>query len=176
MYIEKSREKMLEAPDEELIEEYSEDTLLHWDAPEFEMRPQNKKRLSYVALILLAIIGYASFTNSPIMAIVFVLIGIVAYMNMQKAPRVLNFRIIPEGMLAGQELYAFENIKSFWIFYDPEYKKVISLHIKSYLTPFVHIPIHNEDPVEIRRVLLKYIPEIKQENNLTEMLERFLGI
>ncbi len=176
MYIEKSSEKMLEAPDEELIEEYSEDTLLHWDAPEFEMRPQNKKRLSYAALVLLAIIGYASFTNSPIMAIVFVLIGIVAYMNMQKAPRILNFRIIPEGVLAGNELYEFENIKSFWIFYDPEYKKVISLHIKSYLTPFVHIPIHNEDPVEIRRVLLKYIPEIKQENNPAEIMERFLGI
>jgi hypothetical protein len=169
--------EMLEAPDEEdLIEQYSKDSLMHWNAPEFEMFEQNKKHLSYVALILLTIIIYATFTNNPIMAIVFVLIGIVAYLYLNKGPRTLTFRIVPEGILAGNELYEFENIHSFWIFYDPKYKKIISLHTKSYLTAFVHIPIHNEDPVEIRRILLKYIPEIKQDRNVVEMLERFLGI
>jgi hypothetical protein len=160
----------------ELLEQHSQDSHLSWSAPEFDMVEQNKKRLSYAALVLLAIIIYATFTNNPIMAIVFVLIGIVAYMHLNKEPRILNFQIVPEGILAGKEIYEFENIRSFWIFYDPEYKKVISLHIKSYLTPFVHIPINKEDPVEIRRILLEYIPEIKQEHNAAELLERFLGI
>lgn len=160
----------------ELLEQHARDSHLSWSAPEFDMVEQNKKRLSYAALVLLAIIIYATFTNNPIMAIVFVLIGIVAYMHLNKEPRILNFQIVPEGILAGKEIYEFENIRSFWIFYDPEYKKVISLHIKSYLTPFVHIPINKEDPVEIRRILLEYIPEIKQEHNAAELLERFLGI
>ncbi|MCX6761785.1 MAG: hypothetical protein NTY33_03000 [Candidatus Moranbacteria bacterium] len=170
-------QELLSAPDdEELIEQYSKDALMHWSGPEFEMYEQNKKRLSYVALVLLAIIVYATFTNNPMMAIVFVLIGIVAYIYSSKKPRILDFRIVPEGILAGNEIYEFENIRSFWIFYDPKYIKVISLHTKSYLTPFVHIPVQDEDPVEIRRILLKYIPEIKQEHNLAEILERFLGI
>ena len=168
--------ELLEMPEEELIEEFSKDTIMHWNAPEFEMLEQNKKRLAYAALILLIIIGYTSFTNNPIMAIVFVLIGIVAYMNLQKAPRDLDFRIIPEGVIAGKEIYEFENMHSFWIFYDPQYKKIISLHTKSYLAPFVHIPIDDQDPVAIRQVLLKYIPEIEQDHNVAEMLERFLGI
>ncbi len=180
LFLEKNREDqemMLPAPEnEKLIEQNSKDSLMHWSAPEFEMFEQNKKRLSYATLILLAIIIYATFTNNPIMAIVFVLIGIVAYMYMGKEPRILNFQIVPEGMIAGNELYAFENIRSFWIFYEPSYKKVISLHTRSYLTPFVHIPIENEDPVKIRRILLKFIPEVKQGNNLVEILERFLGI
>lgn len=167
---------LLETPQEELIEEYSRDTIMHWEAPEFEMLEKNKKRLAYAALILLAIIGYASFTNNPIPAIVFVLIGIVAYMNSQKAPRHLNFRIIPEGIIAGKELYEFDNMHSFWIFYDPQYKKMISLHTKSYLSPFVHIPIHNQDPVAIRKILLHHIPEIKQDHNFAEIVERFFGI
>ncbi|MFA5961129.1 MAG: hypothetical protein WC848_00385 [Parcubacteria group bacterium] len=169
--------EMLPAPESEgLLEQYSKDALWHWSAPEFEMYEQNKRRLSYVALVLLAIIVYATFTDNPIMAIVFVLIGIVAYMYSSKEPRILDFRIVPEGILAGNEIYEFENIHSFWIFYDPRYIKVISLHTRSYLTPFVHIPLENEDPVIIRRILLKYIPEIKQDHNLAEMLERFLGI
>ncbi|MFZ2188581.1 MAG: hypothetical protein WAV73_03410 [Candidatus Moraniibacteriota bacterium] len=169
--------EMLPSPNNtEFLEQHSKDSHLSWSAPEFDMIEQNKKRLSYAALVLLAIIIYATFTNNPIMAIVFVLIGIVAYMYLNKEPRILNFQIVPEGILAGKEIYEFENIRSFWIFYDPEYKKVISLHIKSYLTPFVHIPINKEDPVEIRRILLEYIPEIKQEHNAVEILERFLGI
>jgi uncharacterized membrane protein len=179
LFLKKTQEqpKRLHAPEkEELLEQYSKDALLHWVAPEFEMFEQNKKRLAYATLVLLAIIIYATFTNNPIMAIVFVLIGIVAYMYRNKEPRILNFQIVPEGLLAGNELYEFENINSFWIFYDPQYKKIISLSVKSYLTPFVHIPVQDEDPVEIRRILLKYIPEIKQEHNLAEILERFLGI
>ncbi len=169
--------EMLEAPaNEELIAQHSKDTLMHWSAPEFEMFEKDKKRLSYIALVLLVIIVYATFTNNPIMAIVFVLIGIVAYMQLNKEPRILDFRIVPKGVLAGNEIYEFENMRSFWIFYDPKYKKIISLHTKNYLTPFVHIPVENEDPVEIRRILLKYIPEIKQEHNFAEILERFLGV
>jgi hypothetical protein len=185
MYIENHKQfeenweepELLEAPDaEKLIEQHSADSLLHWNAPEFEMFEQNKKRLAYAALVLLAIIIYATLSNNPIMAIVFVLIGIVAYMYLNKEPRDLDFQIVPEGISASKDFYAFENIRSFWIFYDPQYKKIISLHTKSYLTAFVHVPIHNEDPVEIRRILLKYIPEIKQEHGPAEILENFLGI
>jgi hypothetical protein len=177
--LEDNREEreLLEAPDkEELIEEYSKDALMHWRAPEFEMYETNKKRLSYAALVLLVIIIFATFTNNPMMAVVFVLIGIVSYLYLNKEPRILSFRIVPEGVFAGDEIYEFENIRSFWIFYDPQDLKVISLHTKNYISPFVHIPIAEEDPVEIRRILLKYIPEIKQEHNLAENLGRFLGI
>jgi hypothetical protein len=151
-------------------------TIMRWDAPEFEMLEKNKKRLAYMLLLLSIIIGYAAFTNSPLMALVFILIGIVAYLDMQKTPRNLNFSIIPEGIIAGKELYDFDNIRSFWIFYDPEYKKIVCLHTKSFISPFVHIPIHDQDPVAIRNILIKHIPEKKQDHNFTELLERLIGI
>jgi hypothetical protein len=170
--------EMLEAPEEErYIEEYSTDTIFHWNAPEFEIGHRDNKRLAYATLVLLAIIGYATYSNNPVMAITFVLIGIVAYMHIHREPRNMDFRLVPEGVLVGdRELYHFDDTRSFWIFYDPGYKKVISLHTTSYLTPFVHIPIHNEDPVEIRKILLKHLPEVKQEYRMVDALERFLGI
>ena len=170
-------QEMLEEPEEEqYIEEYSADTVLHWNAPEFELTQRNPKRQAYAALALLAIIGYATYNNNPVMAITFVLIGIVAYMHINREPRNMDFRLVPEGILVGEkELYHFDDARSFWIFYDPGYKKVISLHTTSYLTPFVHIPVHNEDPVEIRNFLLKHLPEVKQEYGPIEILERLLG-
>lgn len=150
--------------------------LLRWRAPEYEKYERGRKWYLYVALILLAIIGYAVYTDSPIMAITFVLIGVVGYIFLNRDPQIIDFAVTQDGIIAGREMYDFDNIKSFWIFYEPHDIKVISLHTKSTLMPFVHIPIHNEDPVEIRRVLLEYISEVKQDPSLADTFERLLGI
>ena len=110
------------------------------------------------------------------MAITFVLIGVVGYIFINRDPQVINFAVTRDGIIAGREMYDFDAIKSFWIFYEPHDIKVVSLHTKSVLLPHVHIPIHDEDPVEIRRVLLEYIPEIKQDPSLVDTFERLLGI
>ncbi|PJA87043.1 MAG: hypothetical protein CO141_01530, partial [Candidatus Moranbacteria bacterium CG_4_9_14_3_um_filter_42_9] len=100
----------------------------------------------------------------------------VGYIYLNKKPRILDFAITNTGVIADKEIYQFENINSFWIFYAPPQEKLLSLHTKSYLMPFVHIPIGNENPVKIREMLLKYIPEIKQKPSFADMLERLLGI
>lgn len=166
-----------DVPEEKLIAQHSKDVLAHWQAPEFEVYEQDKKWLKIIAFFLVAIIAYAVYANSPIMAITFILIGVVGYIHLGKEARILDFMITYDGIVAGREIFEYERINSFWIFYEPENDtKVISLHIKSYLTPYVHIPIHNEDPVRIREILLDHIHEIKQDHNIVDALERFLHV
>jgi hypothetical protein len=160
-----------------LLARYSQETLMHWQAPEFEtIFRREKKWYMYISLILVAIVAYAIYTNSPLMAIVFVLIGIVGYIYIQQDARILDFMITEDGIVAGREIYQFENISSFWIFYEPNEMKVISLRNRSCLLPFVHIPIHDQDPVKIRKILLKFIPEEKQNPSAMDFLERLIGI
>ncbi len=166
----------IEVPQEELIEENFNDVLFHWQAPEYEMIRGDRKWYLYLSLVLIVIIGYAVFTNSPIMAITFILIGVVEYIYINKEPRTLTFKITPEGVFAGNELYPFENIKSFWIFYEPPHVRVISLHTKGHLLPYVHIPVHDEDPVKVREILLQYLPEEKHEMRFVDTLERLLRL
>jgi hypothetical protein len=150
--------------------------LLHWRAPEYEKYEKSRQWYLYVSLILLAVIAYAVYTDSPVMAITFILIGVVGYIFINRAPQVIDFAVTQEGIIIGREIYDFENIKSFWIFYEPHDIKVVSLHIKNKLMPYIHIPIHEENPIEIRRLLLKYIPEEKQDPSLMDILERLIGI
>jgi hypothetical protein len=155
---------------------YGRKVLSRWQAPEFEVYERGEKWLTYLSIVLVVIIAYAVFTNSPVMAITFVLIGVVGYIYAHKDPKTITFLITEEGVVAGRELYTFDNIKSFWIFYEPHGIKVASLHLKSHLLPYAHIPIHTEDPVAIRETLLKYVPEVKQEPNLVDTFERLLRI
>ncbi len=171
---ENQEQEALEAPRDMLIEEQSEDVLASWQAPEFEIMERDRKWYLYITLVLIAIIAYAVITNSPIMAITFILIGVVGYIYINKEPRQLTFLISEDGIMAGNEMYDFKNIRSFWIFYEPHDIKIISLKTGSYLVPYVHIPIEDEDPVKIREILLKYIPEEKQEHGIQEILGRLL--
>jgi len=148
----------------------------NWEAQEHEVFEKSKNWYLVAALILVAIIAYSVYTNSPVMSITFILIGVVGYIFLNKEPRILKFGIIEEGMVAGKEIYPFENINSFWIFYEPDNLKVVSLKMKSKLVPIVHIPIGDEDPVMIREMLLEYIPEEKQELSVADRLERIFGI
>lgn len=156
-------------------EEYAGDVLFHWQAPEFEKSQWDKRWYLIAVLILAAIIVYALVSNSPIMAITFILIGIVGYIYLQKEPRILDFMITHEGIVAGNEIYEFKHVGSFWIFYE-HHIKVLSLHMKGKLLPFTHIPVHEEDPVKIREILLQFIPEVEQEPSLVDNIERLLRI
>ena len=170
-------ERLLDAPEEqELLPEYAQDVLLHWQGPEYENYPKDRRWYIIATAILAAIVAYALFTNSPLMTITFILIGVVGYIYLEKGPRVYDFRITHEGVMAGNELYAFDDIEAFWIFYEPPHTKVLSLHMRGTLMPYIHIPVHQVDPVKIREILLGFIPERKQEPSVVDTLERLLHI
>ena len=159
--------------------DYSENVgkILHsWRAPEFEVYEKSGRWYIIAALFIASMVAYAIFTNSPIMAIVFILIGIVGYIYSQRNPKIVTFTITSKGVLANNEMYLYDNIFSFWIFYEPTHTKVISLHTKASMLPFVHIPIENENPVKLRELLMQNIPEIKQDPSLTNTIGRFLHI
>jgi len=148
------------------------EVLYRWIAPEFEAYEKSTRWYLMFAAFIIAMTAYALITNSPIMAITFILIGIVGYIHLQKNPRIINFSITSKGIVADREMYAYENIHSFWIFYDHPHARTISLHTKASMLPFIHIPIRDEDPVFLRELMLKNIPEIKQDAGLIDAIER----
>lgn len=165
----------LEGPEDFMIAEHS-DVLIEWQGPEYEHFPKEKRWYMIASLILAVIVMYALINNSPIMAITFILIGIVGYIQLEKAPRLLTFKVTHDGVMAGKELYDFDNIESFWIFYEPPHTKILSLRVNALLTPYIHIPVHQIDPVKLREVLLDFVPEKKQKPTLIDTIERLLHI
>lgn len=166
----------LESPHDMLIESHSSDVRIHWRAPEFEIFDRDRKWYLYISAILIAVVAYAVFTNSLIMAITFILIGVVGYIYINKEPRVLDFMVTQDGVVAGREIYDFDNLKSFWVFYGEDDLRVISLHTGSFLAPYIHIPIGDQDPSEIRRILLDYIPEEEHKPGAVDTLDRLLRL
>ena len=81
---------------------------------------------------------------------------------------------MPKGLKIDENIYAFDHLKSFWIFYDPPEIKFLSIESKKIFMPRIIIPIADENPNKIREFLLKYLPEIEQRESLIDILARRL--
>ncbi len=165
------------ASEEDGVIDASDDgVLISWEGPEFEVYKRDKQWYIVVSVILALIVTYAVIINSPIMAITFILIGVVGYIYIQKDPRHLTFAVTTQGVAVGNELFSFDDIKSFWIFYEPPHTYMLSLEMRNRMLPHIHIPLHQVDPIELRRALIQFVPEKKQEMGLIEVIERLLHI
>lgn len=150
--------------------------LIVWRAPEhIHVRP-NPRGLMVTTILLALIIAYAVFTNSPLMAITFMLFGVVGYLFLTRDPREFEFAITDKGILGGKTLYAFEDLHSFHIYEEPPLEGVLSIHSNGILAPFIHIPIAGIDDQEIREVLQNFLPEEKHEPTIIDTLEKILHI
>ncbi len=173
-------EQFLPAKNREMAAEKMEvekELSFSWEAPEYEHEEKNPRWYFLMGGILLLVIIYALWTNSLLMAITFILIGMLGYIYAEREPRMIRMEINSDGIQIDNYFYKHEDLKSFWIFYEVEENiKLLSLHGKRSFLPHIHIPIGDANPILIREVLVEYLPEIRQEFTTIDRLERMIGL
>ncbi len=81
------------------------------------------------------------------------------------------------GIKTNDFLHRYGELKSFWIEYDPTLGiKELSLQTKKWYLPYVKIPIDEQNPVQLRLILLEFLPEVEHKDTLVEILARKLGL
>jgi hypothetical protein len=148
---------------------------LVWQALEFEPVELDRRFYIVSTAVLLGIIAYALVSNSPIMAITFILIGVAGYMHLEKEPRIIGCGITKEGVVADRELYAWENIRSFDLLED-ENGASLSLETKGSLLSRISIPLEGNDPALVRDILLEMVPEKRYEPSFIDIIGKMLHI
>ncbi len=156
---------------------HPKEPFFQWEAPEYEHIEKHPKWYWIMGIALLAIVVYAIITNSLLMAITFILIGMLGYIYAEREPRLIRMEINSDGVIADKIMYEYDDLKSFWIFYEVDSGfKVLSLHSQKTFLPHIHIPIGDANPILIREVLLNYLPEIRQEMTLIDRLSLLIGL
>ena len=150
--------------------------LLHWQEPEHEPFEVGPRSRIVIIVLLILIIAYALFTNSPLMAITFILIGMVGYLSLGRKPEILSFYVTSKGVIAGKEFYPYESIQSFHIYTEHPFENLLSLHTNGHLVSHVHVPTVTININTLREALLPYVPEAKHEPSLVDTMERLLHI
>lgn len=153
-------------------------TIYEFKASEEPRRP-NMIILAVLGLIGIALIAYFAISGNYLASFLFFLAGATVAMSIfrrDKNPKPIKCKIKSEGIQVNNELFPYENLKSFWIFYDPPYHQELSIRSRKALTGYIRIPIGEEDPVKIRELLLKFIPEKRQEEAMVDSFARMAGL
>ena len=146
-----------------------------WEAPEFEKTEKSKSWFIIPAVIAI-ILGIIALATDNILFLILVLLGFfIFYVYANKEPRIIRFKIYEKGIEFDNQVHDFESLRSFWIFYDPPIEKEISLRSKKTFFPYIRIPLGNQSPIEIRKYLLKFLPEKRHRESIVDIWMRRIG-
>lgn len=149
--------------------------LIAWEALEFE--PDPGRGLLQVALAALLFLGaiVAVVLRSYLLGIFLVLAGGVIMSYAFRQPRRLSLTITAAGIRVERRIYEFKELKSFWIAYEPPLSKELVIESKKAIMPVLRIPLGDQDPLQIREVLLRFLPEVEREDSLLDIISKRLG-
>ncbi|MBI2055624.1 MAG: hypothetical protein HYT42_01900 [Candidatus Sungbacteria bacterium] len=149
--------------------------ILQWRAPEFDYHPQKSLTLFLFGALLWAGGVAALFFKNFLFAVLLAIAGGLVIHHSSRRPRELQFYISPRGIKIGRRIYQFEDLNSFWVLYDPPYSRELIIESKKTLMPVIRAPIGETNPLEIRKILLRFLKEEKHEESLADIVSKHLG-
>jgi len=153
-------------------------TLLSWKFTEYDI--PNRGKLWYISTLIIsaAILIWSIMTANYLFTLVIILVGIIFIFQNRKKPQILECRIKEDGLEVGTSFYDYDDIKKFWIVYRPPETKSLYIDFKGSLKPTLPISLEKQNPLEVRKILKKYIEEDleKEEEPASDQISRSLKI
>jgi len=146
-----------------------------WQAPEFDKKEKNKSWFIIPGIITIVLGIFALLTDSTLFLIFVILAFLVFYIYANKEPRIIKFKINEKGIEIDEKLHDFDSIRSFWLFYSPPEQKELSFRSRKIFLPYVRIPLADENPNEIRKFLLRFLPERRHRESVIDIWMRRVG-
>jgi len=169
----KEKEKILRVATNPLPEKINR---FEWEAPSFYYNPQ-KKYLTLIVIALFCGAGAMLFYRMDTLTAIFLIISsfvLILYAN--KKPTISKVVVNQAGVIIDGHSYHYKELKSFWLDYNPSGLKELSLEAKKWYMPYVKISIENQNPVELRSLMINFITEKEHEKSLVDLISRKIGL
>ena len=157
-------------------------TLIKWRFPEFIKPKRTKIWYFWAILIGGGLFVHALITFNYLFALIIIMIALIILLHGKREPQEVNFKITEDGLAmesaTSQRFYPYKEIRSFYIIYEPPEIKNLYFQFKSGLRPRLSIPLKNQNPLEVRKVLLKFLEEDLEKDiePLSEQVGRMLKL
>lgn len=151
-------EKDFEEADDSTTET-NPDILAAWEFPEHDTFERGRRWYIVASLVVLGLLVYSYFDNNPLFAIIIILTIVVFAITEYRGPESHTIALTPDGIIAGPEFFPYNDVKNFFIIYEPPKVKMLYFDPKRISRPLIGVPLDTQDPNEIRSILLNYLPE-----------------
>ncbi len=154
----------------------SQSNKIEWDAPSFYYNPQKR----YIALVVIALFCGAGaiifYHMDTLTAIFLILSSLVLVLYANKKPTMSKIVISHASVTIDNSAYYYKELKSFWLDYSPRGPRELSLEARKWYMPYVKVSIENQNPVEIRSLMINFVAEREHEKSLIDLISRKIGL
>lgn len=154
-------------------EDFNDSLVFEWDADEFIYYEKGKNWVW--ALVVAAIIFVVIFVllKNYLGIGITVLLAIVVYQYAFKKPKVMHYVLTRDGLLVGDKLFEFKDLKSYWI----SAEGVLHVETKKYIPPQLSIILTSLDIDSLDRFLAHYISRVSPgEGGSSDDFSRWLRL
>ena len=169
------KEEKKEEKTEEKVELKTNIPMLKWGALEYDYIPKSNNWFWGVAIVAISITLASALLGNFLFAILVAVAAFAVIIYGARKPRKVSFSFTARGIQIDNHLFPYENLRSFWLHYDPPQKKFITVEPKKMFMPAITVPLGDTDPNIVREYLLKFLKEERQEESLITTIIRFLG-
>ena len=148
---------------------------LKWGALEYEYIPKSNNWFWSVGIIAISVAFASVLLGNMLFAILVMIAATTIILYGAKKPKKVMFSFTARGLQIDSRLFPYENLRSFWIHYEPPAKKNIVIEPKKLFMPAIIIPLGDADPNIIREHLLKFLKEERHEESIAQTISRLLG-
>ena len=164
-------ETLNKTPEEKPAQQFL--TLVKWQTPEFEYHEKSSDWYWAVGIITVGFFALAIILKNFLFALMILLAGFTFAMYGAKKPKTVSFALTSRGIKIENVLYPYDDLKSFWLNYDPPRVKELYIISKKVLLPQLSIPLGQANPNEIREHLLKFLEEKEIQESFADVIARF---
>lgn len=152
-------------------------TSITWFGEVFYHNPDLKAVWIVAGFLFGLALLFQFFQKNLITTVFLTLLGLTLILHAKRKPRPGRVEIDSSGIKINEQLYAYKQLKSFWVDYQPNYEvRELSLQLKKWYIPYLKIQIGSQNPVHLRTFLIQFIPEVEHEETLADAIGRRLGM
>jgi len=135
--------------------------IISWEAPEYIQHEKGWKWFLAAGIAVLLLAVYSAVTGNWTLVIA-ILVMSALYVKLHfELPKPIEIIISKAGVKAGRKHIPFQDIKSFWIIYEPPHVKTLNLKMNKTFQQDVTIQLGNQDPGDLREFLCAQVREIE---------------
>jgi hypothetical protein len=152
--------------------------LAEWTIPEYIKYRRTLTWWIVAGGIGIALLIHALVTSNFLFVIILLLIGLIVFVHERRHPDDIEFMILEGGIAFGDRFYAYKELKSFWIIYEPPATKLLYLETDHVFRKELPIHLEEQNPLLVRKVLLNFLDEDldREEESTEERLARLFRL
>lgn len=157
---------------------YPNAEIISWNFDEYDPEPRSNAWYVWFGIVLAGFLVQALVTANFLFAIILLLFAITLFLQKWRKPAKLHFGIAPSGVTIADQFHRMSELKEFWIAYNPPKVKVLYLQFESSFKPLIGIPLDVMDPLQVREILLEFLPENldKEDEPFPDALSRIMRL